>query len=170
MLSRHDSRDSPSTLGIWVRSRRSPGVERAARAEAARADGRCWGWLDANFALNEYCCCIHIRCHVPGYLVPGTGYREPDVVYTPEYVVSCVLWSPYHTKKMMCFFFLIRSIRNYTCLHEFKNEVTNRRGKKTPFLNLKKKNIRNSLMTNLNIFPTEILDKKKKMRTLLTNR
>ena len=39
----HDSLDSPSTLGIWVRSRRSLGVERAARAEAARADGRCWG-------------------------------------------------------------------------------------------------------------------------------
>ena len=43
LLSRHDSLDSPSTLGIWVRSRRSLGVERAAREEAARADGRCWG-------------------------------------------------------------------------------------------------------------------------------
>ena len=43
LLSRHDSLDSPSTLGIWVRSRRSLGVERAAHAEAARADGRCWG-------------------------------------------------------------------------------------------------------------------------------
>ena len=41
-------------------------------------------------------------------------------------------------EKNEMFSFLIRSIRNYTCLHEFKNEVTNRRGKKTPFLNLKK--------------------------------
>ena len=48
-------------------------------------------------------------------------------------------------EKNEMFSFLIRSIRNYTCLHEFKNEVTNRRGKKTPFLNLKKKSIRNSL-------------------------
>ena len=43
LLSRHDSLDSPSTLGIWLRSGRTLGVERAARAEAARADGRCWG-------------------------------------------------------------------------------------------------------------------------------
>ena len=44
----------------------------------------------------------------------------------------------YEKMKCVCVFFLIRYIRNYTCLHEFKDEVTNRRGKKTPFLNLKK--------------------------------
>ena len=77
------------------------------------------------------------------YQVPGTWYR----VQTDRrslYVVSLFLLSPYHTKKTICFFFLIRFIRNYICLHEFKNEVTNRRDKKTPFLNLKKI-IRNGL-------------------------
>ena len=43
LLSRHVFLDSPNTLSTWVRSRRSLGVERAARAEVARADGRLWG-------------------------------------------------------------------------------------------------------------------------------
>ena len=40
------------------------------RKGCARRGGTCWwamlGWLDANFELNEYCCCVRIRCHVPG--------------------------------------------------------------------------------------------------------
>ena len=57
------------------------------------------------------------------YLVPGTDRvqtdRQTDVVYmwSPVFVVSV----SYEKNDM--FFFLIRSIRNYTCLHEFK-EVT----------------------------------------------
>ena len=43
LLGRHDSLDSPTTLGIWVRSRRSLGAEGATRAEAAHAEGQCWG-------------------------------------------------------------------------------------------------------------------------------
>ena len=85
-------------------------------------------------------------------MVPGTGYRlllilQTDVVYT-TYVVSSFVVSVSYEKKYM-FLFLIRSIRNYTCLHEFRNEVTNRRGQKTPFLNLMKKNfIRNGQNKN----------------------
>ena len=102
------------------------------------------GWLDANFALNEYCCCVHIRYHVPGtwYLVQGTDRQTQFMCGLSSFVVSVSYEKNYILQSI---FFLIRSIRNNTCLHEFKNEVTNRRGKKTPFFNLKKKSIRNSL-------------------------
>ena len=63
--------------------------------------------------------------------VPGTGYRvQTDVVYSS---LSSLVVPVSYEKNKMFFFFLIRS-----CLHELKNEVTNRGGKKTPFLNLKK--------------------------------
>ena len=81
MLSRHDSLDSPSTFGIWVRSRRSLDVERAARAEAARADGRCWSGsiltLPGTSTAAVYVSGI-ISC--TGCLVPGTGYIQTDVL------------------------------------------------------------------------------------------
>ena len=60
--SRHDSLDSPSTLGIWVRSPLAWG-----RKDCPRRGDTCWamlGWLDATYvqqvmyssscALNEY--------------------------------------------------------------------------------------------------------------------
>ena len=92
---------------------------------------------------------VLLLAYIPGimYQVPGTGCRvQTDVVYMWS-LVFCGLRIIYHIirKKKKVFFFLIRSIRNYTCLHEFQNEVTNRRGKKTPFFNLKKKSIRNGL-------------------------
>ena len=69
------------------------------------------------------------------------GQQQTDVVC----MWSLVFCGLRIIRKIWNVFFLIRSTRSYTCLHEFKNEVTNRRGKKTPFLNLKKKSIRNSL-------------------------
>ena len=45
-------------------------------------------------------------------------------------------------------FFLIRSIINYTCLHEFKNEFTNTRGKRPHFLTSKKKKHKKRLNWN----------------------
>ena len=85
----------PSTLGIWVRSRRSLGVERAARAEAARVDGRCWGGsmltmlstsTAAVYIYSVYV--VHIRYHVRGtwYLVQGTDRRS-------LYSGVCGMWS-----------------------------------------------------------------------------
>ena len=92
------------------------------------------GLLDANIAaLNEYCCCIHTRYQVSftRCLVQGTDRRS-------LYVVSRLVLVSLSYEQNEMFLFLRRSVRNYTCLHDFKNEVTNRRGKKTPFLSLKK--------------------------------
>ena len=75
----HASLDLPSTLGIWVRSRRSLGVKRAARAEAARADGRCWGGSMLTLLWTSTA-----AAYIAGIMhqVPGTWYRVyTDVVY-----------------------------------------------------------------------------------------
>ena len=65
VLNRHDS------LDLTCRARSASGCGRAARlgSKELRAQRR----LDANVALNEYCCCVHIKYHVPGtwYLVQG---------------------------------------------------------------------------------------------------
>ena len=91
------------------------------------------------------------------YLVQGTGYRQAYFI-----LWSRLLWSPY----LMCFFFFfISSMRNYTCLHEFKNEVTKRRGKKTSFLNLKK-SIRNGLNTKNVIYQYTSAVKRGKKKSL----
>ena len=39
----------------------------------------------------------------------------------------------------------MRCTRNYTCLHDFHNEVTNRRVKRAPFFKPQKSCIRNGL-------------------------
>ena len=62
-------------------------------------------------------------------LVPGAWY----------------VWSPYHTKKK-CLFLPRAARKMYTPIRKFKNEVTNRRGKKGSSMNLKKYCIINGLI------------------------
>ena len=59
------------------------------------------------------------------------------------------MWSAYNTKSEMLVFTEEPRIRFYTRTRKFKNEVTNRRGKKGPFLNLKKSCIINGLTAAL---------------------
>ena len=96
---------------------------RAARAEAARA-GRWWPWLDSNgFTLfaQQYDRGICCELLLYKYLVPGTWH----------------VLSPYHTKKMKCLVYIEPHIRFYTRTRKFQKEVTIRRGKTGPFLNLR---------------------------------
>ena len=83
------------------------------------------------------------------YQVPGTGYRQTDVVYmwSPVFVVSVS-----YEKHEILFFFLARSIRNYTCLrvHDSKRGHKQER-QKTPFLNPPPKSIGNGLINVSNI-------------------
>ena len=57
----------------------------------------------------------------------------------------CRVVSVSYEKNLMLFFNIEPRIRFYTRTREFKNEVTNRRSKKGPILNLKKFCIKNGL-------------------------
>ena len=63
------------------------------------------------------------------------------------YVVGVVSVS-YEKKRNACFY-IEPCVRFYTRTRKFKNDFTNRRGKKGPFLNVKKYSIRNGLTVEI---------------------
>ena len=130
--SRHDALDSPSTPCIRVPSPLAWGRNNVRELRAQRRHVLRHGGRGAILTASLF------RTAVPsGYLL-RTAACYKYLVPVPD---TWYVWSPYNTKKMKCFYIEPR-IRCYTRINistgKLKNEVTNRRGKKGPFLNLKK--------------------------------
>ena len=119
-----------------MRSKQRP---RAARAEATRVD-RWWPWLDSN----------GVTLFVPQY-DRGTCCELPLAVntwYRYKYLIRATCGLRIVRKKSNDCFYIDSRPRFYTRTRKFKHEVTNRRGKKGPFLNLKKCRTINGLSIN----------------------
>ena len=113
----------PGAVAARLKSKQRP---RVARAQEAARVGRWWPWIDSN----------GVTLFVQQY-DRGTSCELLLALYTwYRYLVR--VWSRYNTKEVKCLFCVEPRRIFYTRTRKLKSEVTIRRGKQGPLLNLKK--------------------------------